>query len=104
MCELFAMSSLYPTTVTFSLNEFSKHGGFNGPHKDGWGVAYYEDNDVRILKDEKYKGVYNLKYDNDEYKINIGRIISDDLWNRVNDKIEKKIEFYEEYILILFLF
>ncbi len=43
----------------------------------------------RILKDEKYKGVYNLKYDNDEYKINIGRIISDDLWNRVNDKIEK---------------
>ena len=53
MCELFAMSSLYPTTVTFSLNEFSKHGGFNGPHKDGWGVAYYEENDVRILKDEK---------------------------------------------------
>lgn len=53
MCELFAMSSLYPTSVTFSLNEFSKHGGFTGPHKDGWGVAYYEGNDVRIMKDEK---------------------------------------------------
>jgi len=42
----------------------------------------------RILKDEKYKGVYNLKYDDDEYKINIGRIVSDDLWMRVNRKIE----------------
>ena len=43
----------------------------------------------RILKDEKYKGIYNLKYENKEYKINIGRIISDDLFERVNDKIEK---------------
>jgi site-specific DNA recombinase len=43
----------------------------------------------RILKDEKYKGIYNLKYENEEYKINIGRIISDDLFEKVNDKINK---------------
>jgi len=43
----------------------------------------------RILKDEKYKGIYNLKYDNEEYKINIGRIISDDLFEKVNNKIDK---------------
>ena len=52
MCELFAMSSLHPTVITFSLNEFSKHGGLTGPHKDGWGVAFYEGNAVRIVKDE----------------------------------------------------
>ena len=43
----------------------------------------------RILKDEKYKGIYNLKYENEEYKINIGRIISDDLFEKVNNKIEE---------------
>lgn len=43
----------------------------------------------RILKDEKYKGIYNLKYDNEEYKINIGRIIGDDLFEKVNNKIDK---------------
>ena len=43
----------------------------------------------RILKDEKYKGIYNLKYENEEYKINIGRIISDDLFEKVNNKIDK---------------
>ena len=52
MCELFAMSSSDPTAVTFSLNEFSKHGGLTGPHKDGWGIAFYEGKDVRIIKDE----------------------------------------------------
>ena len=43
----------------------------------------------RILKDEKYKGIYNLKYENEEYKIDIGRIISDDLFEKVNNKIDK---------------
>ncbi|MBF0280765.1 MAG: class II glutamine amidotransferase [SAR324 cluster bacterium] len=51
MCELFAMSSLYPTTVSFSLEEFAKHGGLTGPHQDGWGIAFYAENDVRLIKD-----------------------------------------------------
>ncbi len=51
MCELFAMSSRLPTTVTFSLDEFSRHGGGTGPHRDGWGIAYYEDGDVRLIKE-----------------------------------------------------
>jgi glutamine amidotransferase len=43
MCELFAISSFEPTNVTFSLDEFSKHGGLTGPHKDGWGIVFYAD-------------------------------------------------------------
>lgn len=51
MCELFAMSSSIPTEVSFSLDEFSKHGGLTDQHKDGWGIAYYDDNDARIIKE-----------------------------------------------------
>ncbi|HAA55690.1 MAG TPA: class II glutamine amidotransferase [Myxococcales bacterium] len=51
MCELFAMSARYPTNVSLSLHELSRHGGELGPHADGWGIAYYEDFDVRMLRE-----------------------------------------------------
>ncbi|MFN7085500.1 MAG: class II glutamine amidotransferase [Burkholderiales bacterium] len=51
MCELFAMSSNAPATVSYSLEEFSRHGGLTGPHKDGWGIAYYVQGDVRLVKE-----------------------------------------------------
>lgn len=51
MCELFTMSSSRPTEVSFSLDEFSKHGGLTDKHRDGWGIAYYDQNDARILKE-----------------------------------------------------
>lgn len=51
MCELFAMSSRLPTTVRFSLEAFSRHGGLDGPHKDGWGIAHYADGDVNLLRE-----------------------------------------------------
>lgn len=51
MCELFALSSLVPTTVSFSMAEFSKHGGLTGHHKDGWGIAFYAENDVQIIRE-----------------------------------------------------
>jgi predicted glutamine amidotransferase len=51
MCELFAMSSSSPTNVHFSLEEFSRHGGLTGPHKDGWGIAYYCQGDVKLVKE-----------------------------------------------------
>ena len=50
MCELFAMSARQATTVSMSLEEFSRHGGLSGPHKDGWGIAWYEDRDIRLVK------------------------------------------------------
>ena len=51
MCELFAISSSIPTEVSFSLEEFSRHGGLSDDHKDGWGIAYYDQNDARIIKE-----------------------------------------------------
>jgi glutamine amidotransferase len=51
MCELLAMSSGVPATVNLALNVFARHGGGDGPDKDGWGIAYYEDGDVRLIKD-----------------------------------------------------
>ncbi len=46
MCELFALSSRDPATMTLSLEAFAKRGGLTGPHKDGWGIAYYENAEV----------------------------------------------------------
>jgi glutamine amidotransferase len=51
MCELFAMSARHPTTVSLSLEEFSQHGGLSGPHKDGWGIGWYEEGDIRLVKE-----------------------------------------------------
>lgn len=45
------MSSNLPATITYSLEEFSRHGGLTGPHKDGWGIAYYVQGDVRLIKE-----------------------------------------------------
>ena len=51
MCELFAMSSRERSSVTYSLNEFSKHGGLTHRNKSGWGIAYFQDRDAFIVKE-----------------------------------------------------
>jgi glutamine amidotransferase len=51
MCELFAMSSRVPATVSLSLEEFSRHGGLTDKHKDGWGIAYYHDRDALLIRE-----------------------------------------------------
>lgn len=51
MCELFALSSQQPTRVTFSLEEFSRHGGRTGPQADGWGLAFYEGSDAQLFRE-----------------------------------------------------
>ena len=45
------MSSRYPTSVGFSLETLARRGGHEGPHKDGWGVAYFEGHDVFLLRE-----------------------------------------------------
>jgi glutamine amidotransferase len=45
------MSARYPSTVQLSLEEFSRHGGLSGPHKDGWGIVWYDERDVRLVKE-----------------------------------------------------
>jgi len=51
MCELFAISSRAPATVTLSLEVFARRGGLTGPHSDGWGIAYFDDGDVNLIRD-----------------------------------------------------
>lgn len=51
MCELFGMSSKLPTNATFSLSVFGERGGHLGPHRDGWGIAFNEGRDFRIVKE-----------------------------------------------------
>jgi glutamine amidotransferase len=51
MCELFGMSSRLSTNVTFSLSVLGERGGRLGPHKDGWGIAFNEGKDFRIIKE-----------------------------------------------------
>jgi glutamine amidotransferase len=51
MCELFAMSARIPTRVQFSFEIFSRRGGDTGDHTDGWGVAFFDGLDCRILRE-----------------------------------------------------
>lgn len=51
MCELFALSSDAPVNVTFSLGVFGERGGRLGPHRDGWGIAFKEGRDFRLIKE-----------------------------------------------------
>lgn len=51
MCELFALSSLLPTEVSISLHRFAQRGGLNSRTLDGWGLALYSDNDLRLYRE-----------------------------------------------------
>ena len=51
MCELFGMSANTPTDVCFSFAGLMRRGGETGPHRDGWGIAFYEDRGCRTFHD-----------------------------------------------------
>ncbi|MDB5510488.1 MAG: class glutamine amidotransferase [Hyphomicrobiales bacterium] len=51
MCELMGMSANVPTDVRFSFSALSRRGGGTGPHRDGWGIAFYEGRGARAFHD-----------------------------------------------------
>ena len=51
MGELLAMSANTPTDLCFSFTGLTRRGGETGPHKDGWGVSFYEGKGVRSFHD-----------------------------------------------------
>jgi len=51
MCELLGMSANVPTDICFSFSGLMQRGGCTGPHKDGWGIAFFEGKGVREFKD-----------------------------------------------------
>jgi predicted glutamine amidotransferase len=51
MCELLGLSSKNQTTINLSLSVLAQRGENPHMHGDGWGVAYHNGKDVRLLKD-----------------------------------------------------
>ncbi len=51
MCELLGMSANVPTDIVFSFTGLMQRGGGTGPHRDGWGIAFYEGRGVRLFQD-----------------------------------------------------
>jgi glutamine amidotransferase len=51
MCELFALSASAPVDIKLSLSVLARHGGAEGIHGDGWGVAYFEGRDAHVLRE-----------------------------------------------------
>lgn len=51
MCELLGMSANVPTDICFSFTGLMQRGGKTGPHKDGWGIAFYEGKGFRAFRD-----------------------------------------------------
>ncbi len=53
MCELLGMSANVPTDICFSFTGLAQRGGRTGPHRDGWGIAFFEGRGCRVFHDEK---------------------------------------------------
>ncbi len=51
MCELLGMSANVPTDIRFSFTGLIQRGGGTGPHRDGWGIAFYESRGCRTFHD-----------------------------------------------------
>ncbi len=51
MCELMGMSANVPTDICFSFSGLLERGGRTGPHKDGWGIGFYEGKGFRSFID-----------------------------------------------------
>lgn len=51
MCELLALSTSGPTRLTFSLHTLASRGGATGSSRDGWGVAFYQGEDVALFRE-----------------------------------------------------
>ncbi|MDO8386592.1 MAG: class II glutamine amidotransferase [Polaromonas sp.] len=51
MCELLALSASAPAQLTFSLHTLASRGGATGAARDGWGVAFYQGEDVALFRE-----------------------------------------------------
>ena len=51
MCELLGMNCNVPTDIKFSFSGLIQRGGRTGPHRDGWGIAFYDGRGCRTFHD-----------------------------------------------------
>jgi len=53
MCQLLGMNCNIPTDICFSFEGFRARGGRTDEHRDGWGIAFFEDRGYRSFIDIK---------------------------------------------------
>ncbi|MBM4201696.1 MAG: class II glutamine amidotransferase [Gammaproteobacteria bacterium] len=53
MCQLLGMNCNVPTDICFSFEGFRARGGLTDHHKDGWGIAFFEDRGCRVFLDAR---------------------------------------------------
>lgn len=51
MCELLALASSRPQHLSFSLHTLAARGGQGMSTRDGWGVAFFQDQDVALFRE-----------------------------------------------------
>ena len=51
MCQLLGMNCNVPTDICFSFEGFCERGGTTDEHRDGWGIAFFEDKGCRSFLD-----------------------------------------------------
>jgi glutamine amidotransferase len=76
MCELLGMSANVPTDICFSFTGLLQRGGHTGPHKDGWGIAFYEGKGFRAFKDPEPSSQSRIAQLVKEYPIKSCSVIS----------------------------
>jgi predicted glutamine amidotransferase len=53
MCQLLGMNCNVPTDICFSFTGFRARGGLTDVHRDGWGIAFFENKGVRVFLDHQ---------------------------------------------------
>lgn len=53
MCQLLGMNCNVPTDICFSFEGFHVRGGATDSHRDGWGIAFFENAGYRLFIDTK---------------------------------------------------
>lgn len=51
MCQLLGMNCATPTDINFSFRGFSQRAGITSDHRDGFGIAFFEDKACRLFVD-----------------------------------------------------
>jgi glutamine amidotransferase len=76
MCELLGMSANVPTDICFSFAGLIRRGGATGPHKDGWGITFYEGKGCRTFLEPKAGAYSEIARLVQEYPIKSGIVIA----------------------------
>ena len=76
MCQLLGMNCNIPTDITFSFKGFRYRGGKTDRHKDGFGVAFFEEKGLRLYKDDCPSSISPVAKLIEEYPIKSHNIVA----------------------------